>query len=106
MRVRITPDGSRLLISAYKWDVAVIADVADLNQQTLLKTKKGPMGFGFPPFNSDLVYMADHDSGSISMISLEKRKFIDSFPCGKGVEVMEFIQVYKEIWTSSRRQRY
>jgi hypothetical protein len=37
------------------------------------------------------VYLADHDSSSISIIDLTKKAFVESFPCGKGVEVMEFI---------------
>ncbi len=91
MRVRATPDGKYVVISGYKWDVAVIVDAADLTKQKLLKTRKGPMGFGFPPFDPTLVYMADHDSGSISVIDLKTKDYAESFPCGTGVECMEFI---------------
>jgi len=91
MRVRTTLDGRYVMISGYKWNVAVIVNAANQTEQTLLKTKVGPMGWGFPPFDTNLVYLADHDSSSISIIDLTKKEFVDSFPCGKGVEVIEFI---------------
>ncbi len=91
MRVRTTLDDRYVVISGYKWDVAVIMEAAKPENQTLLSTKKGPMGFGFPPYDHNLVYMADHDSGSISVIDLKQKKFIDVFPCGTGVECLEFI---------------
>jgi DNA-binding beta-propeller fold protein YncE len=91
MRVRTTLDDKYVVISGYKWDVAVIVDAVDPENQTLLQTKKGPMGFGFPPFDVNQVYLADHDSGSISVIDLTTKQFVESFPCGTGVECMEFI---------------
>jgi hypothetical protein len=92
MRVRTTLDDKYVVISGYKWDVAVLVEAADPENQTLLPTKKGPMGWGFPPYDHNLVLLADHDSGSLSYIDLTQKKFVDSFPCGTGVECLEFIR--------------
>ena len=90
MRLRVSPDGRYLLVSAYKWDRAVILETADLSRQALLKTRKGPMGLAFSA-DSKKAYLADHDSGSISVIDLTKKEIADTFACGTGVETMELI---------------
>ena len=85
-----SPNGRYLLVSAYKWDRAVILETADLSRQALLKTRKGPMGLAFSA-DSKKAYLADHDSGSISVIDLTKKEIADTFACGTGVETMELI---------------
>ena len=90
MRLRVSPDGRYLVVSAYKWDRAVLVETADMSKQTLLKTKKGPMGIAFSA-NSSCAYLAEHDSGSISVIDLARKEFAGSFSCGTGVETMELI---------------
>ena len=68
----------------------MILETADMSRQTLLRTKKGPMGLAFSA-DSTKAYLADHDSGSISVIDLAKKDFIGAFQCGTGVETMELI---------------
>lgn len=94
MRVRVTPDGRWIVISAYQWNLVVIVEASDLSRQRIISAGQGPMGFAFPE-DSRLVYVANHDGGTISVIDLEQGLILDTFSSGTtphtGPETMEFI---------------
>jgi DNA-binding beta-propeller fold protein YncE len=90
IRVRYTPDGTKLLADYYASGVVSVMDVKNLHSQKLLVVGKGPMGFAFSP-DSRTALVADHDYGTISVIALEGGgRFVRDFDAGEGVETLSF----------------
>jgi DNA-binding beta-propeller fold protein YncE len=90
VRVRYTPDGTKLLADYYASGVVSVMDVNNLRSQKLLLVGKGPMGFAFTP-DSRTALVANHDFGTISIIALDGGgRYVGDFDAGEGVETLSF----------------
>jgi DNA-binding beta-propeller fold protein YncE len=90
IRVRYTPDGTKLLADYYASGVLSVIDVSNLRNQTLLVVGKGPMGFAFSA-DGRTALVANHDYGTISIIALDGGgRYVGDFDAGEGVETLSF----------------
>jgi len=98
-RVRATPDGRHVLVSAYKWNLVAILDATDLAAQRLMPVGPGPMGLAFPPGEGETryAYVANHDGGTIAVLDLAAATIVDTFAAGHapltGPETVDFFPV-------------
>lgn len=89
IRVRYTPDGTRVVTSNYASAVVNLIDADDLRgPQQVLIVEKGPMGFAFAA-DGRTALVANHDIGTVSVLDLEGRVLGD-FDSGIGVETLAY----------------
>lgn len=86
---RFTPDGTRLLVSSFSEPLLTIMPADDLNSQQTLAIGEGPMDMAFHP-NGETVWVANHNAGTISVVSINPFQELHRFSAGKGVETLGF----------------
>lgn len=86
-KLAFSPDGSRLVVTAYATGLVWILDAADLCVQQTVAVSKGPMGLLFEP-DGESVVVSSHDCGLFTRIDLATAAPIAAFEGGSGVEVM------------------
>ena len=94
MRVRVSPDGRLLCIAVYHYDVLVLVETAVPSRQRVILTGAGPMAMVFHPEDAKVLYLSNHDEGSVSVVDVEAASILKTFPCGAGIESMEFVPAY------------
>jgi DNA-binding beta-propeller fold protein YncE len=88
-RVRCSPDGRHVVVTADQEPLATVLAARDLRQQTTFEVAPGPMGVAF---HSDgrTALVANHGSGRITVVDLEAARPLRDFPLGVGVETLAF----------------
>lgn len=90
VRVRFTPDGSKLLAAYHPSDVVSVMPANDLRQQTLIRVGKGPMGLAFTS-DGKTALVGEHDAGTIAVLDLQGQgRYSSDFAMGVGVETLAF----------------
>lgn len=84
-----TPDGKYLLVSSFSEPLLTIMRADDLQSQQTLKIGEGPMDMAFHP-DGNTVWVANHNEGSISIVSISPFKESHRSAAGKGVETLAF----------------
>ncbi len=88
-RVRVSLDSRWVVTSNYEESFVTIMPMSNLESQTTLAVKKGPMGFAFPPVpNRALV--TNHDSGFITSLDLARGKILGVYPVPMGAETLTY----------------
>jgi DNA-binding beta-propeller fold protein YncE len=90
-RVRVSPDGGLLAVAVYHHDRLFLVDTSHTDRQTMVKTGAGPMAMAFHPLESALLYLSNHDEGTVSIVGVRAGEIVKTFPCGSGIESMESI---------------
>ncbi len=85
-RVKVSPDGTYVLITSFSTGEIAIAPVANLRDQTRLQVEKGPMGITFG--SAERAYVMNHDQGTISVVDVPGRAVIGKFSTAPGPETM------------------
>lgn len=88
-RVRCSPDGRHIVVTADEEPLATVMDATDLRQHTTFEVAPGPMGVAFHP-DGRTALVANHGSGRISVVDLEAARPVRDFPLGVGVETLAF----------------
>jgi DNA-binding beta-propeller fold protein YncE len=88
-RVRCSPDGRYLVVTADQEPLATVLSAADPRQQTTFEVAPGPMGVAFHP-DGRTALVANHGSGRITVVDLESASPLREFAMGVGVETLAF----------------
>jgi DNA-binding beta-propeller fold protein YncE len=87
-RVRISPDGAKVLTDNGSQQLVNILTMSDLHgKQLVVPVGKSPMGFGFAPDNRTAI-VGNHGDGSVSVIDMNEGREIKRFQAGSGIETM------------------
>ena len=87
-RVRCSPDGRYLVVTADQEPLATVLD-GSLRRQSTFEVAEGPMGVAFHPDGSTAL-VANHGAGRITIVDLEAGRPTEDFPAGVGVETLAF----------------
>ena len=87
-RVRCSPDGRFVVVTADQEPLASVLD-ANLTHQSTFEVAPGPMGVAFHPDNRTAL-VANHGSGRITIVDLEAGYPTGDFAAGVGVETLAF----------------
>jgi DNA-binding beta-propeller fold protein YncE len=88
-RVRCSPDGRYLVVTADQEPLATVLSAADPRQQTTFEVAPGPMGVAFHA-DRRTALVANHGSGRITVVDLESATPVRDFALGVGVETLAF----------------
>lgn len=88
-RVRCSPDGRYVVVTADQEPLASVHSARDLRAQTTFKVAPGPMGVAFAA-DGRTALVANHGSGRITVVDLEAARPVRDFPMGVGVETLAF----------------
>jgi DNA-binding beta-propeller fold protein YncE len=88
-RVRSSPNGRFIVVTADQEPLATVMDASDLRAHTTFEVAPGPMGVAFHP-DSVTALVANHGSGRITVVNLESASPVREFPMGVGVETLAF----------------
>jgi DNA-binding beta-propeller fold protein YncE len=86
-RLRVSPDNRHVLMSFHTTGDVALFDTADLRDQHVFKTGKGPMGIAFQDSGSQ-AFVTNHDEGSISVIDLKDRRIAGRIETRMGPEMI------------------
>lgn len=89
IRMLFSPDGQHLVSTNYASGIIHIHDGNNLRDQTMIAVAKGPQGLCFTPDGKRAV-VANHDSGSATIVDVCERKVIGWFEAGNGIENLTF----------------
>jgi DNA-binding beta-propeller fold protein YncE len=87
-RVRSSPDGRFVVVTADEEPLATVLD-ASLQRQSTFEVARGPMGVAFHP-DGRTALVANHGSGKITIVDLEAGRPTGEFEAGVGVETLAF----------------
>jgi YVTN family beta-propeller protein len=87
-RLKVSLDNRYLVVSYNVSRKAAVLDTRDLRRQSLFDLETGPMGIAFP--DPHRAFVTNHDSGSVSIIDLEKMTLEGRFETHLGAESMAF----------------
>jgi DNA-binding beta-propeller fold protein YncE len=87
-RLKVSPDNRFVVVSYNVSRKAAVIDTRDLKRQVLFDLEKAPMGIAFP--DRHRAFVANHDSGSISIIDLETMTLEGRIATHIGTETMAF----------------
>ncbi len=87
-RVRASPDGRFVVVTADDEPLATVLD-ASLTHQATFAVAPGPMGIAFHP-DTRTALVANHGSGRITIVDLEAGRPTGDFEMGVGVETLAF----------------
>jgi DNA-binding beta-propeller fold protein YncE len=88
-RVRCSPDGRYLVVTADQEPLATVLSAADPRQQTTFEVAPGPMGVAFHA-DGRTALVANHGSGRITVVDLDSASPVRDFALGVGVETLAF----------------
>jgi DNA-binding beta-propeller fold protein YncE len=88
-RVRCSPDGRYVVVTADQEPLATVASAADLRAHTTFEVAPGPMGVAFAA-DGRTALVANHGSGRITVVDLEAARPLREFPLGVGVEALAY----------------
>jgi DNA-binding beta-propeller fold protein YncE len=88
-RVRCSPDGRFVVVTADQEPLASVLSASDLRTQTTFEVAPGPMGVAFAA-DGRTALVANHGSGRITVVELEAARPLRDFPLGVGVETLAF----------------
>jgi DNA-binding beta-propeller fold protein YncE len=86
-RLRVSPDNRHVVMSFHTTGDVAVFDTADLNNQRVFKTGKGPMGIAFQDSGSQ-AFVTNHDEGSISVIDLRDMRIAGNIKTRIGPEMI------------------
>lgn len=87
-RVRCSPDGRFVVVTADEEPLATVLD-ASLTRQSTFEVAAGPMGVAFHP-DGRTALVANHGSGRITIVDLEAGRPTGEFAAGVGVETLAY----------------
>jgi DNA-binding beta-propeller fold protein YncE len=88
-RVRCSPDGRYVVVTADQEPLATVLSAADLRAHTTFEVAPGPMGVAFAA-DGCTALVANHGSGRITVVDLEAPRPLREFPLGVGVETLAY----------------
>jgi DNA-binding beta-propeller fold protein YncE len=88
-RVRCSPDGRHVVVTADQEPLATVLSAADLRAHTTFEVAPGPMGVAFAA-DGRTALVANHGSGRITVVDLEAARPLRDFPLGVGVETLAY----------------
>ena len=88
-RVRCSPNGRFVVVTADQEPLATVMDASDLRAHTTFEVAPGPMGVAFHP-DGNTALVANHGSGRITVVDLASARPVREFPMGVGVETLAF----------------
>ena len=87
-RVRCSPDGRFVVVTADQEPLATVLD-GGLAHQSTFEVAQGPMGVAFHP-DGRTALVANHGAGRITIVDLEAGRRTRDFAAGVGVETLAF----------------
>lgn len=87
-RVRCSPDGRFVVVTADQEPLATVLD-SSLAHQSTFEVADGPMGVAFHP-DGRTALVANHGAGRVTIVDLEAARPTGEFPAGVGVETLAF----------------
>jgi DNA-binding beta-propeller fold protein YncE len=88
-RVRCSPDGRYLVVTADQEPLATVLSGEDPRQQRTFEVAPGPMGVAFHA-DGRTALVANHGSGRITVVDLASASPVREFAMGVGVETLAF----------------
>ncbi len=88
-KLMVSPDGTRLVATAYAGGLAWLIDAAHLRRQQVIPVAKGPQGIAFAP-DGRTALVSSHDSGLLTQIALVDGRPIAAHDGGAGIEVLAY----------------
>jgi DNA-binding beta-propeller fold protein YncE len=88
-RVRCSPDGKYVVVTADQEPLATVLAPDDLRKQSTFEVAPGPMGVAFAA-DGRTALVANHGSGRITVVDLESAQPVRDFAIGVGVETLAF----------------
>lgn len=79
-RISVTPDGRFAIVTAFRWNTAVVLDAGTLEVRATLLVDPEPMNIAYRPGESGAAYIANHGNGIISRLDLETAAVTDRLP--------------------------
>jgi DNA-binding beta-propeller fold protein YncE len=86
-RLKVSPDNRHVIMSFHTTGHVAVFDTADLRDQHVFTTGKGPMGIAFQDGGSQ-TFVTNHDEGSISVIDLGEMRIAGRIPTRIGPEMI------------------
>ena len=88
-RVRCSPDGRYVVVTADQEPLATVMSAADLRAHTTFEVAPGPMGVAFAA-DGRTALVANHGSGRITVVDLAAARPVREFALGVGVETLAY----------------
>ena len=87
-RVRWSPDGRHVVVTTMEQPLVTVLD-GRLEHQSTFEVPAGPMGVAFAS-DGRTALVANHNAGQVTVIDLDDRRAMETFPAGKGIETLAY----------------